>query len=551
MTEPKEIKNYIDDVISGKVVTGELERKSVERYLDDKLMMYDKGWYFDVKSATRPLLFFGYLRHGKGRDFAGKKFILESWQQFALWNLFGWKKEEGRRRFNEYYLDVSRKNGKTTFAAGVALYMLSSDGEASAEVYSAATTYPQASISLAEAKNILRYSPNLSSSFGVHSHAISHPNSGSSFKPVSSEHKTLDGLNTSFLLIDEFHAHPDSGLFDVMASSMGARLDPLKMIITTAGFKKTGPCFAYRDVAIKVLRKQLVQDDTFIQIFTLDENDSYEDESVWKKCNPNLGVSLKINSIRADVLKAKNNPTRLTNLLTKTFNVWTNAAKVWIKDEDYLKCVGDVDMSKRCKIYAGLDLSSVRDITALSLLIESDDKKLFNKVLFFMPADNIRSRSEEEGISYELWANQGWIITTPGNVTDYNFIKSSIKEIAENHELKVTGYDRWNSSQLVIDLIDEGLNMQGFGQGFASMSPPTKAFNYRVLKQEITFEDNPVFRWMLSNVVINRDAAGNEKPDKEKSANKIDGVVASIIALGEYMNKEDEMSEDDYQIRVI
>lgn len=551
MTEPKEIHKYIDNITSGKVVAGELEKKSVERYLNDKLMMYDKGWYFDVKSATRPLIFFGYLNHGKGRDFAGRKFLLEPWQQFALWNVFGWKKEGGRRRFNEYYLDVSRKNGKTTFAAGVGLYMLSSDGEAAAEVYSAATTYPQASISLTEAKNILRYSPNLSNSFGVHSHAISHPNSGSSFKPVSSEHKTLDGLNTSFLLIDEFHAHPDSGLFDVMASSMGARLDPLKMIITTAGFKKTGPCYAYRDVAIKVLKKQLIQDDTFIQIFSLDEGDEYEDESVWKKCNPNLGISLKIDSIRGDVVKAKNNPTRLTNLLTKTFNVWTNAAKVWIKDEDYLKCIGKVDMSTRCNIYAGLDLSSVRDITALSLLIESDEKKLFNKVLCFMPEDNIRDRSETEGVNYELWANQGYIIKTPGNVTDYNFIKSTILNIAENHDLKVVGYDRWNSSQLVIDLLGEGIVMKGFGQGFASMSPPTKAFNYKVLKQEITFEDNPVMRWMLSNVAINRDAAGNEKADKEKSANKIDGIVASIIALGEYMNREDEGSEDDYNIRAL
>ena len=536
MKHPLQISKYINQVLDPATGAGALEVLSVQRFLRDVDNAVERGWIFDRKAADRALNFFGFLNHGNGKDFAGRPFVLEGWQAFGIYNKYGWKKADGRRRFLYGYLDVARKNGKTTLAAGEDLYLLGADGEPSAEIYSVATKRDQASIALKEAKNILKYSRRLRDHYQTLAHAITVEQAGASFRSLSSDSSTLDGLNPHGVTVDEFHAHRDSGLIDVMRSAMGSRSQPMMNIITTAGFNKQGPCFAFRDVAIKVLNGVMDQDDLFIQIFTLDDVDDHENPAVWRKANPNLGVSLRPDFLEGELVAAQNNPSNLTNFLTKHMNRWVDAAQTWIPDADFMACNhGTVEPEPGAMCWGGLDLSSNRDITALAFAFRTARGVAF-WWRFYIPADNVQQRVKRDRVPYDVWIRQGWLTTTPGNVTDYNFIKADVVNFCERWDVQMIAFDRWNSSQLVIDLTEQGIPMDGFGQGFGSMSAPTKEWERLVLTDQMNHGGNPVVRWMQSNVALQRDAAGNIKPDKAKSIEKIDGIVAAIMALGAMMD---------------
>ena len=539
---------YAKQVLAGEVMVCEFVTLAVKRYYNDLENALDKGWYFDRKAAIRAIGFIEKLKHTKGK-WAGQRFKLESWQQFILWNIFGWMKADGTRRFRYVYVEIARKNGKTALSAGIGLYMLFADGEARPEVYSAATVKDQARICFSDAVEIVKKT-DLKNYLSPYRNSIVYELKSGMMKPLSSDYGTHDGLNPSCGIIDEFHAHKDSGMFDVIKSAFGARRQPLMFIITTAGFNKNGACYAYRSNVIKILQGINEDDSLFGIIYTLDSKEEWDNPKMWIKSNPNLGVSVFPEYLADQVNDAKNRPEAVRNVMTKNVNLWVDAEKTWILDDIWQKCIGTTDIKslRGCKCWGGLDLSNVSDITAFVLLFHENDK--FQLLPFFwIPEEKMLEKIRKENINYDKWSSLGFVKVTAGNVLDYDFVKADILQIVEKYDLQSTAYDRWNASQTIIDLQNEGMECSPFGQGYGSMGAPTKEFEKMVLTEKIEHFGNPVLRWMMASTVIKTDPAGNIKPDKEKSSQKIDGIVASIMALGEWMTAQSEEDNNPYNQR--
>ena len=539
---------YAQQVLDGEVLVCEFVTLAVKRYYNDLENALDKGWYFDRKAAIRAIGFIEKLKHTKGK-WAGQRFKLESWQQFILWNIFGWMKADGTRRFRYVYVEIARKNGKTALSAGIGLYMLFADGEARPEVYSAATVKDQARICFSDAVEIVKKT-DLKNYLSPYRNSIVYELKGGTMKPLSSDYGTHDGLNPSCGIIDEFHAHKDSGMFDVIKSAFGARRQPLMFIITTAGFNKNGACYAYRSNVIKILQGINEDDSLFGIIYTLDSKEEWDNPKMWIKSNPNLGVSVFPEYLADQVNDAKNRPEAVRNVMTKNVNLWVDAEKTWILDDMWQKCIGttDIESLRGCQCWGGLDLSNVSDITAFVLLFHENEK--FQLLPFFwIPEDKMLEKIRKENINYDKWSSLGFVKVTAGNVLDYDFVKADILQIVEVYDLQSTAYDRWNASQTIIDLQNEGMECSPFGQGYGSMGAPTKEFEKMVLTEKIEHFGNPVLRWMMASTVVKTDPAGNIKPDKEKSSQKIDGIVASIMALGEWMTAQAEEDNNPYNQR--
>lgn len=539
---------YAQQVLGGEVLVCEYVTLAIKRYYNDLENALDKGWYFDRKAAQRAISFIEKLKHTKGK-WAGQRFKLEPWQQFVLWNIFGWKKADGTRRFRYAYVEIARKNGKTALSAGIGLYMLFADGEARPEVYSAATVKDQARICFSDAVEIVKKT-DLKNYLSPYRNSIVYELKGGTMKPLSSDYGTHDGLNPSCGIIDEFHAHKDSGMFDVIKSAFGARKQPLMFIITTAGFNKNGACYAYRSNVIKILQGINEDDSLFGIIYTMDSKEEWDNPRMWIKSNPNLGVSVFPEYLDDQVKDAKNRPEAVRNVMTKNVNLWVDAEKTWILDEMWQKCIGTTEREslRGCQCWGGLDLSNVSDITAFVLLFHENER--FQLLPFFwIPKEKMLEKIRKENINYDKWVSQGYVKVTAGNVLDYDFVKADILQIVEEFDLQSTAYDRWNASQTIIDLQNEGMECSPFGQGYGSLGAPTKEFEKMVLTEKIEHFGNPVLRWMMSSTVVKTDPAGNIKPDKEKSVQKIDGIVASIMALGEWMTAQSEEDNNPYNQR--
>lgn len=539
---------YAGQVRSGEILVCEYVRLAVERYYADLDRALDMGRYFDKKAAMRAIHFIEKLKHTKG-EWAGQRFRLEPWQQFVLWNIFGWKNADGTRRFRYAYIEIARKNGKTALSAGIGLYMLFADGESRPEVYSAATVKDQAKICFSDAAEIVK-ATDLKNYLTPYRNSIVYELKGGTMKPLSSDYGTHDGLNPSCGIIDEFHAHKDSGMFDVIKSAFGARRQPLMFVITTAGFNKSGACYAYRENVIKVLRGVNEDDSLFGIIYTLDDKSEWDDPKMWIKANPNLGVSLSADYLADQVKDAKNRPEAVRNVMTKNVDLWVDAERTWILDDAWQKCIGTTAPAdlKGCACWGGLDLSNVSDITAYVLLFHENDRfQLLPH--FWVPEEKMLEKIRKENINYDKWVAEGYVTVTPGNVIDYDFVKADILRIVADYDLRTSAYDRWNSSQTIIDLQNEGMECNPFGQGYGSMSAPTKEFEKLVLTGKIEHFGNPVLRWMLASTLVKTDPAGNIKPDKEKSTQKIDGIVAAIMALGEWMTAQANDESNPYENR--
>lgn len=539
---------YAEQVRSGAILVCEYVRLAVERYYADLDRALDEGRYFDKKAAMRAIHFIEKLKHTKG-EWAGQRFRLEPWQQFVLWNIFGWKNADGTRRFRYAYIEIARKNGKTALSAGIGLYMLFADGESRPEVYSAATVKDQAKICFSDAVEIVK-ATDLKNYLTPYRNSIVYELKGGTMKPLSSDYGTHDGLNPSCGIIDEFHAHKDSGMFDVIKSAFGARRQPLMFVITTAGFNKSGACYAYWENVIKVLRGVNEDDSLFGIIYTLDDKSEWDDPKMWIKANPNLGVSLSADYLADQVKDAKNRPEAVRNVMTKNVDLWVDAERTWILDDAWQKCIGTTAPAdlKGCACWGGLDLSNVSDITAYVLLFHENDRfQLLPH--FWIPEEKMREKIRKENINYDKWVAEGYVTVTPGNVIDYDFVKADILRIVADYDLRTSAYDRWNSSQTIIDLQNEGMECNPFGQGYGSMSAPTKEFEKLVLTGKIEHFGNPVLRWMLASTLVKTDPAGNIKPDKEKSTQKIDGIVAAIMALGEWMTAQANDERNPYENR--
>lgn len=544
----QDVEQYVDDVLSGKKVAGKSEIAAVKRYVNDKKRALDCGFYLDTKAGEKAINFIQKLKHTKGK-WAGKFLLLEPWQKFIVFNLFAWRKADGTRRFRYAYVEVARKNGKTALAAGIALYMLFAEKEPRAEVYSVATVKDQAKLCFNDSVAIVKQT-SLSQRMRVFRDSILYEQLGAYFKPLSSDDGIHDGYSPYCVIVDEYHAHKDNGMLDVMRSGMAARTQPLVFIITTAGFNKNYPCYAYRQNAKNVMNGIVEDDSLFAIIFEMDADDDWTDPQCWAKANPNLGISVDYEYLAGEVKDAQNRPEAVRGVKTKNLNMWVDAETTWILDEMWQKCSSSLTLAdvEGRKCWGGLDLSNISDITAFVLLFEIDDK-LALVPKFWIPEDKLQEKIAKENVGFAEWVQKGYVTVTPGNILDYDYVKADILNIAEKYDVSSIAYDRWNSSQTIIQLQDEGLEMSPFGQGYGSMSAPSKEFEKMVLAGKIEHFGNPVLRWMLASTAIQTDPAGNIKPDKRKSSQKIDGIVASIMALGEMMTAKAKEEKNPYQSR--
>lgn len=531
---------YIRGVLDGSIVVGRKIRMAVERQLRD-LKRAREGdpsfpFFFDPVAANRPIRFIHeFCRHSKG-EWADRPVVLEPWQQFGFWVAFGWKRSEtGFRRFRTVYKKVARKNGKSTETSGLGLYMLIGDEEPGSEVYSAATKKDQAKIIHEESIRMVRKSPDLAEALAVVKNNISHIDSASKYEPLSADEKTLDGLNVHGGLLDEVHAHRNRGVYDVIETATGARRQPLIWSITTAGVVTPDSiALELEEYGDKILRG-IIEDETFLPLlWDVDEGDDPFDEGVWIKANPNLGVSVKLDDLRAKARKAKETPAAQNNFFCKHLNVWSNSRSRWLAVEKWDACREDFRVEelhgKEC--YAGLDLSTTTDISALSLVFPWGDGSYRALFYFWVPEENAALRARRDRVPYPQWIKEGLITATPGNVVDYAFIRHRIVEASKTFRLRELRADPWNAMQLLTQLQEEdGLNMVEHRQGFASMSAPTKQVETLVLGRKIGHLGSPVVRWMFDNVSVKMDPAGNIKPDKEKSAERIDGVISLILGV--------------------
>lgn len=545
--QPKENSNkwaewYIDAVLNGKLLVGHWARQAVKRHVDDLQHAGKRGYYFDAEAAQKGLSFFMHLHHSKG-EWAGQTFILSPWQQFITYVLHGWKrKSNGFRRFTHAYTEIGRKNGKSTHAAGEGLYLLDGDGEPGAEVYSVATTREQAKIVHSEATRMVNSSEEIKDFITVHRDNLHVIDTASKYEPLSADYGTMDGLNVHGAIIDELHAHKARDVYDLLDTATGARRQPLLFMITTAGVQLASVCREMHDHTEKVLDGLILDDSFFGIIFTIDPGDDWEEESNWIKANPNLGVSVKIDDLRRKAERAKETPAALNAFLRLHLNVWTQAESAWITPKSWAASAGVVDVGslRGRKCYGGLDLSTTTDISALTLSFPMDDGSVKSLYWFWIPRDRIDVRSRRDRVPYDVWVRKGYITATDGNVIDYDFIEYKILELAQEYDIQEIAFDRYNSTEIVNHLIGEGLEMVQFGQGFVSMSAPTKRLEIMVLDGKYHHGGNPVMGWMMSNIAIREDPAGNIKIDKGKSREKVDGPVSAVMALGRLTSQEIE-----------
>jgi phage terminase large subunit-like protein len=528
---------YGRDVLTGKIKTGKLARLAVERHDKDLKKGPHRGLFFCEDSARRALLMFGFLRHSKG-EWSGQPIDLEPWQAWIIACVFGWKHQDtDKRRFRTVYEEIARKNGKTTKLAGIGLYGLTKDDEGGPEIYAAATKRDQARILFDEAARMVKQSKPLRRRLDAQQHRIISPTNFGKFEPLSADGNTMDGLNPHLALVDELHAHKTPEVWDVLKSALGARSQPLIWAITTAGFNKNGICYEVRDYAIKVLTGVIDDDAFFSMIFTLDDGDDWQDESNWIKANPNLGVSVDLDYLREQARQAAVMPTAKTNFLTKHLNIWVTGSSTWCNIERWQSCGIDYkpDELEPVEVYLGLDLASVSDIASLGgIMVMSDGSwKTFGK--HYLPEEAVDANIRKSTVPFRQWHEQGWLTLTPGNVIDYNWIKADILAFMERYNVKEIAFDRWNSSQLVNDLMEVNAPMVAFGMGYASMNAPMKELERRYLAKEIEHPNDPVLSWAMSNVVADQDPAGNVKPAKNKSTEKIDPAVALMMAIGRAM----------------
>jgi phage terminase large subunit-like protein len=536
---------FIDDVVNGNLLLGKYATLAVHRHLND-LKRKDFDYFYSEPHANRAYAFISALKHTKG-EYAGKRFNIQPFQEFFIKVLFGWQRKQGGRRFRKAYLEISRKNGKTELAAAIAVYCFLMDNETGAEIYTAATTRDQAKICFETArvflKNLKNDSKAIDGMVTLLKHNFHVGTTNTKFESVSSDADTLDGLNPHCAIIDEYHAHKTSDVLEVMETGMGSRTQPLLLITTTAGFNRESPCFNYRKVLIDVLEGRKQDESVFPLLFCLDENDDWQDKKNWTKSNPNLGITPYHEYMEDQFNKAVNEgASKQIQFLTKNLNVWTTTSSVWISQQyierSRLFLPESALEGKLC--YGGLDLASTRDICAFVLIfpIQNGLDKPYVKSYFFCPDDNIRERSIADGVPYAQWQEDGSLQMTEGNVTDYDFIRAKIISLANIYRIECVAFDRWNASQLVIQLTNDGANMKPFGQGFISMSAPTKEVEKLFLSTEINHDGNPVMEWMINNVMLRFDPAGNIKIDKAKSTEKVDGAVAMVMAYSQIMLNE-------------
>jgi phage terminase large subunit-like protein len=550
MTRPRKdpVTAYAKAVVTGRTVASRLVRLAGERHLADLKAGAKRGLRWNLEAATDAIEFFpAVLRLAEGPH-AGRPFELQPWQQFIVGSLFGWQAADGMRRFRTAYIETGKGNGKTPLAAGIGLLGLVADHEAGAQVYAAAVTREQSGILFADAERMVAASPELAERIAVNVGNLAHAASGSYFRPVSSEARSLDGKRVHMALIDELHEHPSADVVDKMRAGTKGRRQALIFEITNAGYDRHSVCWQHHVFSQQVLEGVKANDSWFAYVCGLDAGDDWRDARVWAKANPNLGVSVTVQYLREQVEEAEAMPAKQSLVRRLNFCEWTETAGAWIAPAVWDRGAGTVPdaalAGRPC--FLGLDLSSTTDLTALALVFPLDDGRVVVRCRFWMPEANVAKRISTDHVPFDVWIRDGCVATTPGNVVDYEAVLAAVLEEASRYAVRELAYDRWAATWIISQLQQRwpegggGPQVVPFGQGFASMSAPTKEFEKLVLAGRLLHGGNPVLRWMLGNVALEADAAGNLKVHKGRSSDRIDGIVAALMALGRAMLRPSE-----------
>lgn len=509
--------------------------RKLKKYKPTKFMA--KTSHYDKDAADYAVMFIESLCHTKG-TWAGKPFELIDWQEQIIRDLFGVLKPNGYRQFNTAYIEIPKKQGKSELAAAVALLLLCGDGEERAEVYGCAADRNQAKIVFDVAVDMVRFCPALSKRVKIleSQKKITYLPTNSSYQVLSADVANKHGFNTHGVIFDELHTQPNRKLFDVMLQGSGdARMQPLYFLITTAGNDTNSICYEVHQKAIDIAEGRKVDPTFYSVIYGAAEDEDWTDPKVWKKANPSLGITVGIDKVKAACESAQQNPGEENAFRQLRLNQWVKQSVRWMPMDKWDACafpVSEDDLEGRI-CYGGLDLSSTTDITAFVLVFPplDEEDKYYILPYFWIPEETLDLRVRRDHVPYDLWERQGTLMTTEGNVVHYGYIEKFIERLGERFNIREIAFDRWGAVQMVQNLEGMGFTVVPFGQGFKDMSPPTKELMKLVLEEKIAHGGHPVLWWMMDNIFIRTDPAGNIKADKEKSTEKIDGAIATIMGL--------------------
>jgi phage terminase large subunit-like protein len=560
-------KRYAEQVVAGEIPACGWVQRACQRQLDDLARFKGKAspYRFNPKlvgqdgrsfhPADNLCVFIERLPHVKG-PLSGEPIALEPWQAFILTTVFGWVREDGKRRFRRSYIEVPRGNAKSTLSSAVALYMLAADREGGAEVYSLATTRDQARIVFGDAQTMARRSVGFRQRFGVEvgAHNLHVLATGSKFEALSAEGSTLDGLNIHFGCIDELHAHKTRTVYDVVETGTGKRDNSLLWVITTAGSNRSGICYEVRTFVTKLLDGVFEDDTQFGIIYGLDGGDDWTSEAALIKANPNWGISVRSEVLLPLQAKAMQLPSAVNNFKTKHLNEWVNADTAWMDMRAWEACGdGALDLESFAgqPCWIGLDLASKTDVAALLMMFAHPEVAggyaVFGK--YYLPEDTITGAGNSQ---YEGWMRTGRITATPGNVIDFEWIEADLLDMASRFEVQAVAFDPFQATQLSTRMLSEGLPMIEVRPTVLNFSEPMKTLEALVLQKKLGHDGDPVLTWMASNVVAHLDAKDNIYPRKERPENKIDGIVALIMALSRAIKPGDSLVLGaDYELMLV
>lgn len=507
--------------------------------------------HYDEAKADRAVHFIEMLPHTKG-EWEGQPFWLLPWQERIIRDIFGVVKEDGMRQFKTVYIETAKKSGKSELVAAIALYLLYADYEPSAEVFSAAADRQQASIVFEVARRMIELTPALSKRskiLAAGKRVVNYSNAGY-YQVVSAEVGGKHGFSISGLVFDELHTQPNRQLWDVLTKGSGdARRQPLHVAISTAGVDRNSICFELHTKSLDLLKGKKVDPTFYPVIYSVPDEDDWTDEKNWYKANPSLGITFPVERLREAYLQAKGNPAEENVFRTLRLSQWVGSTVAWIPDHIYE--MGNVPINMAAlegrECYGGLDLSSSGDITALVLMFppRNDYEKYICLPFCWVPEDTVPLRVQRTSVPYDNWVAKGYMKATPGNVIDYGYIQNTIEELSHRYHIREIAFDRWGSQMLVERLTEMGLTVVPIGQGFKDLSAPSKEFYEQLMKGNLVHGGHPVMKWMCGNVVVDTDPAGNIKPTKKRSADKIDIVVAAIMALDRCIRHEQHGSVYD------
>ena len=526
MNENEKYLEYAEGVISGKIVACKYVKQACQRYLD-----FFQKYEFRKDKVEKVVKFINHLKHYTGSH-NGKPFILQPYQLWIVASIFGfYHKGTDKRVCNYVYIELARKSGKTALMAAICLYMLVADGENGSEVELVANSAKQAKIAFDMCSKFLGSVDMKGKYFKRYRDSIKFDKTSSILQVLSSDASGNDGYNSYCFLLDECHEQPDSRLYDVMCSSQGMRVNPLAMIITTAGFNKFGFCYSYRNTCLNVLSGVAEDDTLFSAIYTLDDEDDWTNPEVWVKANPSLGVTVSKDYLEKQVHKAKINTGQEVGIRTKNFNQWVSSMDIWINNDLLLESSEPIDLSSfsDCTCFVGIDLASVSDLTAFSVMIQKEDIYYF-KTFYYLPQTALDGNSNSE--LYKEWHRKGYITITPGNVTDYDYVLKDLMKVASVVPIEKIAYDSYNATQFAINATEQGLPLVPFSQALWSFNRPTKDFERLIKSKKVVIDNNEITRYCFANVSLKWDHNDNCKPIKQEAMQKIDGVISILEALG-------------------